>query len=330
MASKLAAICALVILVIVVVPSHFGSLALSTKYISPEILCQSTAHPSFCKSVLPAQNATVYDYSRISVRKALSQAHEFLGLVKRQLQRRSSLSAATVAALEDCETYTDLNVDFLSSSLETMNKTNEALSDFEVNTVQNLLTAVNTNQETCLDGLNDATSTTGIVTNDISVPLSDNAKLYRVSLGLFTKAWAPQRKTILHPMQKQHLPLPAMTSNDGVWPKVIGSVTVRKDGTGTFTTINEAVSAAPDKSETGCYFVIYVSEDVYEENVIIGKKKKNIMMIGAGIYKTVITGSRNRADGPWKKNADTATFSNFFSIHYFDFQFNKLIKPKIH
>ncbi|XP_010520512.1 PREDICTED: probable pectinesterase/pectinesterase inhibitor 32 [Tarenaya hassleriana] len=70
---------------------------------------------------------------------------------------------------------------------------------------------------------------------------------------------------------------------------------VAADGTGDFTTIMEAVMAAPDKSENR--YVIYVKKGIYSENVEINKKKWNIMMIGDGIDSTVITGDRNFIDG---------------------------------
>lgn len=76
---------------------------------------------------------------------------------------------------------------------------------------------------------------------------------------------------------------------------VAADVTVAKDGTGSFTTVNEAVAAAPE--ESGRRFVIYVKRGVYVENVEIKKKKWNLMLIGDGMNETVISGSRNYVDG---------------------------------
>ncbi|KAK4483719.1 hypothetical protein RD792_010921 [Penstemon davidsonii] len=49
------------------------------------------------------------------------------------------------------------------------------------------------------------------------------------------------------------------------------NATVAKDGSGNFTTVSEALNAMPEKY-TGRY-MIYVKEGVYEENVIVTKKK---------------------------------------------------------
>lgn len=75
-------------------------------------------------------------------------------------------------------------------------------------------------------------------------------------------------------------------------------VTVAQDGSGNFTTINDAVDAAPEKSDAGNgFFVVYVTAGVYNEYVSIGKKKTNIMMLGDGINQTIITGNRSVVDG---------------------------------
>ena len=48
-------------------------------------------------------------------------------------------------------------------------------------------------------------------------------------------------------------------------------VTVSQDGSGNFTTINDAISAAPNNSAaTDGYFLIYVTVGVYEEYVSVG------------------------------------------------------------
>jgi len=71
--------------------------------------------------------------------------------------------------------------------------------------------------------------------------------------------------------------------------------TVADDGSGDFTTVAAAVAAAPEKSNKR--FVIHIKAGVYRENVEVTKKKTNIMFLGDGRGKTIITGSRNVVDG---------------------------------
>ncbi|OEL15951.1 putative pectinesterase/pectinesterase inhibitor 13 [Dichanthelium oligosanthes] len=83
------------------------------------------------------------------------------------------------------------------------------------------------------------------------------------------------------------------------------NVVVAKDGSGKFKTINDALNAMP-KTYTGRY-LIYVKQGVYEEYVTITRAMENVTMYGDGAMKTIITGSRNFADG--LTTYKTATFN---------------------
>ncbi|CAN6468251.1 unnamed protein product [Victoria cruziana] len=74
-------------------------------------------------------------------------------------------------------------------------------------------------------------------------------------------------------------------------------VTVAQDGSGNYSTISEAVSAAPNNTlPSSGYHVIYVKAGLYQEYVSVDKKKKNLMLVGDGINKTIVTGSRSVGD----------------------------------
>lgn len=70
---------------------------------------------------------------------------------------------------------------------------------------------------------------------------------------------------------------------------------VAADGTGNFSTINEAINFAPDMSNDRV--LIYVREGVYDENIEIPSFKTNIVLIGDGSDVTFITGNRSVGDG---------------------------------
>ncbi|XP_043710949.1 pectinesterase-like [Telopea speciosissima] len=302
--------------------------------IQSDSICKSTPHPSFCTSVLLNNHSggNIYDYGKISVRRSLSAASKFLGLVNWYLGRQSSLSLSAIRALEDCKLLAELNIDFLSSSAKTVNtSTTTTLPKSETEDVHALLSAILTNQQTCLDGLQ-STASAWNVKNGLYTPLTNGTKLYSLSLALFTRGWVhhqkekPNHKT--EKKQRRKLLFSSMRMsrrNQEIYENVSGRrllqtsmggdavvvrdmVVVAKDGSGNFTTINDAVAAAPNNTNINDgYFLIYVVAGVYEEYVSIDKNKLNILMIGDGINHTIITGNRSVADG-WT-TFNSATFA---------------------
>ncbi|CAM6057608.1 unnamed protein product [Sphagnum tenellum] len=69
----------------------------------------------------------------------------------------------------------------------------------------------------------------------------------------------------------------------------IVDATVAQDGTGQYTSIQQAVNAAPQLNPQR--WVIQVGAGTYYENVVIPKNSTNLMFVGAGMGVTIITGS---------------------------------------
>lgn len=296
---------------------------------SSNSICNSTPYPALCRSYLPNNNtATVYDYGRNCVRNSLFSAQKFQFLIEKYL-RDSTLPTGAIRALEDCRLLAGLNMDFLTSSYQKVNKT-QTLSTSVADDIQTLLSAILTNTQTCREGLEEIASSWISSKNDISTPLTNDTRLYSVSLALFDKGWVHKKnRAPSHPSKKLlglrdgRLPLKMSEKNKAIFEttghrKLLQStsgnnqvvvnkmVTVSQDGTGNFTTINDAVAAAPNNSvaDKG-YFMIYVTAGVYEEYVVIAKNKKNLMMVGDGINQTVITGDHNVNDGWSTFNSST-------------------------
>ena len=80
------------------------------------------------------------------------------------------------------------------------------------------------------------------------------------------------------------------------------NLVVAKDGSGNYKTVTEAITAASKRSGTARY-VIYVKAGTYKENVVI--KSTNIMLMGDGIGKTIITGSKSVGGGSTTFNSAT-------------------------
>ncbi|XP_024985505.1 probable pectinesterase/pectinesterase inhibitor 51 [Cynara cardunculus var. scolymus] len=92
----------------------------------------------------------------------------------------------------------------------------------------------------------------------------------------------------------------------GVPTGLKADVTVCKGGGCDHATVQEAVNAAPDWGY-GRRFVIWVKAGVYEETVRVGLEKQNVVVLGDGMGKTVITGSLN-VGPPGISTYNTATF----------------------
>ncbi|KAK4774892.1 hypothetical protein SAY86_009827 [Trapa natans] len=205
-------------------------------------------------------------------------------------------------AINDCIDLLDFSADELSwaaSATEnphsSHNSTGKLGSD-----LQTWLSATLVNQDTCADGFDGTDSfVKGIVTG---------------SLGQIT--------SLVQELLTQVRPLPSSTDDGGSggmklhgakgdhfpsWVKprdqkllqagngANADVVVAQDGTGDFTSVQDAVMAAPNESTDR--FVIYIKKGIYKENVEIKKKKWNIMMMGDGMDVTVISSDRNFKGG---------------------------------
>ncbi|KAK3000977.1 hypothetical protein RJ639_022304 [Escallonia herrerae] len=331
MASKLCLILVVVATTLFCCPSSHAYVVSPANPVTAATICKYTPYPSFCRSEIPNNNsAGVYDYGRFSVRKSLSAASKFLSLIEKYLGRSSTLTIGAVRALEDCRFLAGLNVNFLSSSFQTVNTNTKAtLTPLRADDVQTMLSAILTNTETCLDGLQ-ATASAWNVKNGLFTPLSNATKLFSVSLAIFNKGWlVKKKKSPSHPRTKHlafgkgRLPLKMSERNkaiyemvsrrkllqdDGGQVLVSDIVVVSQDGSGNFTAIKEAVAVAPNNTAAADgYFLIYVTAGVYEEYVSIAKNKRYLMMIGDGINQTVITGNHSYVDG-WT-TFNSATFA---------------------
>jgi hypothetical protein len=116
---------------------------------------------------------------------------------------------------------------------------------------------------------------------------------------------------------------PPQTERDGYWPPATSASTASEadvDALGVpkglppnatvcaagceYKTVREAVAAAPDYGEG--WFVVRVKEGVYKETVVVPWEKTNVVLVGDGMGKTVITGDLN-ADTPGVSTFNTAT-----------------------
>ncbi|CAN0908721.1 Probable pectinesterase/pectinesterase inhibitor 25 [Linum grandiflorum] len=317
---------------------------------TPSAACKSSLYPKLCRSLLSptfggSSSNDSYSLGKFSVKQCTKQASRLSKLLHNLLSHRdkdrSRLTPLEIGALEDCLELSDTNFEFLDSVSSEL-KDAEAMSDELVEKVTTLLSGTVTNQQTCIDGLVQASSGSGsgsaVIGSGVGLSsMGNSTQLYSVALGLVTRALdrklrkrrknkgggfgfngGPIGRGVREPLQnlikelhkrsgckksgscsRLERNLQSETNsggNNGIL--VYDYVIVSPSGDDNFTSITQAVAIAPNntKPEDG-YFVIYAKEGIYEEYVVITKHKKNIMLIGDGINRTVITGNHSFIDG---------------------------------
>ncbi|KAE8656213.1 putative pectinesterase/pectinesterase inhibitor 26 [Hibiscus syriacus] len=221
-------------------------------------------------------------------------------------------------ALDICGSLFDDALDRLNDSATSLEvgEGESVLSDSKINDLKTWLSTTITDQETCLDTLEELNTTehfNATLVQELRAAMQNSTEFASNSLaivakilGLLTDFNIPIHRRLLgiassefpawiHPTERRLLQESKPTPN----------VIVAQDGSGHFKTINEAVKLIGKKNESR--FVIYVKEGKYVENVILDKHKWNVMIYGDGKTKTIISGSKNFVDGT--PTFDTATFA---------------------
>ncbi|KAK4345232.1 hypothetical protein RND71_035408 [Anisodus tanguticus] len=288
------------VVLFVILRLHFSSDPFVVASTSTNSICDITPFPSFCKYFLRHNESTnTYNSGKLSIHLSLSATTHFLNLINSYLNSKnaSNYDQSTIYVLQDCQLLLDLNLDFLSNVNGITSQTGNTLRGSKFDDVETLLSASITNQQTCLDSLQITPSASNIK-NDIFGILTNGSMMYSVSLALFKNGWHPNQRSR---GGRKLLQICGSAVN------MTQMVVVNQDGSGNYTTINDAIAAAPNNTKAGNgYYMIYVVAGVYQEYVSIASNKKYLMIVGDGINKTIITGNRSVVDG-WT-TFNSATF----------------------
>lgn len=168
-------------------------------------------------------------------------------------------------------------------------------TDFDT---QTWLSTALTNLETCRAGfveLNASDYMLPLMSNNVTKLISNTLAINNGStmpVETYTKGFP----TWVMPGDRKLLQTAAPKAN----------LVVAQDGSGNYKTIKAAIDAASKRSGSGRY-VIYIKRGVYRENIDIGNKMKNIMLLGDGMKYTIITGSRSVVGGSTTFNSATVS-----------------------
>ncbi|KAK7373197.1 hypothetical protein VNO80_06595 [Phaseolus coccineus] len=286
--------------------------------------CSKTRFPTLCVNSLldfpGSTTASEQDLVHISFNMTLRH-------VSRAFFASSGLSFAATepkvrAAYEDCLELLEESMDALSRSLDSI-LSPSAISnsgglrsgaDGSTEDVITWLSAALTNHDTCAEGFEESS---GSVKNQMVNNLKDLSELLSNCLAIFSGSGSGDFSGV--PIQNKRRLMGEEDDEANVYDDISGKfprwlnkrdrkllnlatsaiqadIVVSKNGEGTVKTIAEAIKKAPEHSSRR--FIIYVRAGRYEENNLkVGRKKTNVMFIGDGKGKTVITGKKNVIDG---------------------------------
>ncbi|KAF5184980.1 Pectinesterase/pectinesterase inhibitor [Thalictrum thalictroides] len=271
--------------------------------------CSRTHYPSLCTNSLlnipDSLNATESQLVHISLSTTLRRMN--LALYGASAIANTQMGTRERSAFEDCLELLEDSMDHITRSLKysTGSETNKASSREDVTT---WLSAALTNQDTCMEGFEGVSGTVKdqMVQNlrDVSELVSNSLAIYAISSKNKDFDGIPienRKRKLLQsgsPTEKSQSGFPGWLRRkerrlmDLPAAMIKADIIVSKDGNGTYKTVAEAIKAAPEYSNRRT--IIYVKAGRYEENNLkVGRKKINLMFIGDGKGRTVISGGRS-------------------------------------
>ncbi|XP_042504261.1 probable pectinesterase/pectinesterase inhibitor 61 [Macadamia integrifolia] len=283
--------------------------------------CSKTRYPDLCVNSLVdfpgALDAGERDLVHISVNMTLQR----VGKALYDVSDIGNLQMDTLvrSAYGDCLELLQDSVDQLSRSLMSVvppaDGSGQTGTVGSTQDVMTWLSAALTNQDTCSDGFDVVSG--GNVKDQIQQRLKDLSELVSNCLAIFAFSGDSGDFSGVPIQNRRRLmgsvfpPAEVQVEESRGFPKWLtrrerrlldmpvdvmrADIVVSKDGNGTYKTISEAIKAAPEHSSRR--FIIHVKAGRYDEkNLKVGRKKTNLMFIGDGKGKTVITGGRSVYD----------------------------------
>ncbi|KAH6821420.1 pectin methylesterase 3 [Perilla frutescens var. hirtella] len=289
--------------------------------------CAATLYPDLCISTINAAAATASAAVKSSKDVLITALNYTITTVERNFftvkkiaaGRKSSLTPREKGALHDC-------LEVIADTLEELRDSKAELKDFGFKNyslsdhkekLMTLLSAAQTNQESCLDGFSHDTADKKIREALIAGQMHVFRLVSNVMAILKNLTDAEIAAKGSNKMSDSSMGRRLEEEDQQAWPEwlsagdrrllqastVTPDITVAADGSGNYRTVAAAVAAAPSGSSRR--YVIRIKAGVYRENVEIPRAKTNLMFVGDGRTTTIITGSRNVIDGSTTFNSAT-------------------------
>ncbi|XP_016580271.2 probable pectinesterase/pectinesterase inhibitor 13 [Capsicum annuum] len=261
-------------------------------------ICAATDFSQSCGDILSkvlqanASGAQPTDLLKATVSAAVDEiatSIDALGKINKDIPEKTVAYEDCMALLADARKDLNASIYMLDGSI------NDATTiPAELN---NKLSAALTYQGMCVDGYPEADQST--VQSTLKKAQEHTINSLAVVSGLSSSP--QQNNSVKRRLLTTRLGAPAWINLDDrrmldeeevKGMKAFINITVAKDGSGNFSTVNEAVKAVPQNFE-GRFF-IYIKGGVYQENVVVSQV--NLTFIGDGSQKSIITGSKNIVD----------------------------------
>ncbi|KAJ4800349.1 Pectinesterase [Rhynchospora pubera] len=263
--------------------------------------CAETPHPHACinyfsNKTLPYIPKEKSDFFRLSFQFTLHAADRAQSHLRRLGPYCNSTSELT--ALLDCWKL------YANAVLQLNRTLNGSCTHIDS---QTWLSAALTSVVTCRKGFADLDASDSVINPIMSYNVSDLIsnllalnKAYNLTNNSTSGARGKKKLNWMKAGHRKLLQLSALQSN----------LVVAQDGSGNYGTILDAINVAAAKisgmSGNG-QFVIHIKAGVYSENLQIVNSLTNLVLVGDGIGKTIITGSQSVSSG--FTTFSSATFS---------------------
>ncbi|CAN1141792.1 Probable pectinesterase/pectinesterase inhibitor 58 [Linum perenne] len=285
-------------------------------------ICQPTNYKEECmKSLSSANSSDPKDLIRVGILAVSDSVKKSFNLSDDLVAKADKESKRSKTALSDCK-------ELLNDASEKLQDIIEKVNASDIQTIANRsddfrtwMSYVIGYQELCMDGFDQDSEVRADVrqSTEVGNQLTDNVleilagiqkvlSSYGLKLnltGITEGGEEDHHRRLLqdngYPRWMSATDRKLLASN----PNMVPNAVVAKDGSGKFKTISAALAAYPPNLQ-GRY-VIYVKSGVYNEQVTVGKKMKNVYMYGDGPRKSILTGHLSFAKdglGTWK----TASF----------------------
>ncbi|CAN1784245.1 Probable pectinesterase/pectinesterase inhibitor 21 [Linum perenne] len=287
-------------------PGQTEDIAASKKAITS--ICQPADFKMSCESSLEKTAGNTSD-PRELVKIAFTIAKKSIGeaMVKSETLHQLDNDPRTHEALITCKELMNMSMSELQDCLvKVVDFDFTKLEPFMAD-LKTWLSAAMTYQETCLDGFVNVSTKAGAKMKEFmntSMELTTNGLDIVTGLDTLFTSFQPdkdkdEKKDDDQTEEEEKKDDQAKDTKDFTKPAAtIADIVVAEDGSGDYKTINEALeNLLKEKKKVGTVVVIYIKAGTYKEYIEVSKKLDNLVLIGDGADKTLITGSKNFIDG---------------------------------